>query len=85
MKHHARIGEIPQWAPKDKFNTGKWLQGKHGPLSNVTNATVPGYRERRAKQLLAQLDAGKLAPSASAGVERDYKSELAKLRKGRNK
>ena len=84
MKQHTfKIGELPQWAPKDKFNNAKWLLGRHAEVNNCTNATVKGYRERRARQLLAQLDAGRLAPSAAAGVERDYAKELSKLRKAR--
>lgn len=81
-RNHQVIGEFPATLPLEKgFNHSKWLASRPIEWSRNTPATAPGYRERKAKILLARINAGKLSPSARDGVERDYAKELAKLRK----
>ena len=77
------IGELPAAMPtRDGFSIRKWLSRQKPELSAVTHSTAKGYRMRHAAILLRKINAGALAPEAVAGIERDYRRELVKLRKG---
>lgn len=75
------IGLPPKMPWRDGFSI-RSLRGKSTDgLNNASPPSMAGSRERKARQMLAILKSGKLGPEAAAGVERDYATELARLRK----
>jgi len=77
------VGELPAPVPaNDGFSVARWAKAHPAELNNHSHSSHRGYRMRHAARLLAKIKSGALAPSAVAGIERDYKRELAKLRKG---
>lgn len=75
------IGLPPNMPSRDGFSRDRNIRGRFTELTNISRPSMAGARERKARQLLALMKAGKLSPEAAAGVERDYAPELAKLRK----
>ena len=80
-KRHLMTGLPPASPSSDGYNIVKAMRGRAVDLTNQTCPKAKGFRLRKARQLLAIINAGRLAPSAVAGIERDYARELAKLRK----
>jgi len=79
---HLYATGLPQHMPeRDGFNLTRHIRGLEPELNNTSTPKTPGYRERKARQLLARMASGELFPAACAGIERDYAPELAKLRK----